>query len=67
MQITQEKMGEDYFYMVDVNGRNLARAINNYSEVFTNVSIFAAQPGYDFQPGYVRKINLYERGEMILF
>ena len=58
VKIKQEKVCGDYFYFVDIDGKELRKIRNTQPMVFYDLKAYAANPWYPAQTGYIRNINI---------
>ena len=58
VKVKQEKVGEDYFYIIDINGKEVGKSYNAEAKDFYDLKVYAANPWYDAQAGSIRNINI---------
>ena len=62
IEVAQEKVGDQYYYSITVDSRNITRDINNDPRVFHQVKVYASDPWYRSQTGYIRNLYIYTKG-----
>ena len=61
VQISQIKSLSNYIYSITINGNVVHNVTNNNTAEFRNVKIFAGDPWFDAQPGFIRNFVLYRK------
>ena len=61
VQISQIKSLSNYIYSITINGNVVHTVTNNNPAEFRNVQIFASDPWYEAQPGFIRNFVLYSK------
>ena len=61
VQISQIKNLSNYTYSITINGNVVHTVTNNNPAEFRNVQIFASDPWYEAQPGFIRNFVLYSK------
>ena len=63
IEIGQKKTDSKYIFYVSVNDEKVHSVRNNHPRELTNVAIFAADPWYTPQPGFIRNLSIETRLE----
>jgi len=63
IEVSQELVGDQYFYTVNVDGNRVTRIVNNKTEVFHDVKVYMSDPWYTPQSGYIRNFNFHSTAQ----
>ena len=58
IKVSQAKTGEHYLYSIEVNGEVMLKANNTTPEEFEKVKVYASDPWYIAQQGYIRRLSI---------
>ena len=58
VKVKQTKIGTEYFYSIDINGKEVRRIKNTQPKEFHGLKAYAADPWYAAQAGSIRNINI---------
>ena len=67
INVSQTKVGEDYQYIVEMNGEVLHTVKNAKPWQFENVKIYISDPWTPAVPGYVRNVYIKGKVKLITF
>lgn len=59
IMVAQEKVGRDYQYMIFINGLRVHCTANRHPKVFKNVLVYASNPYFDGQEGFIRNLVVH--------
>ena len=59
MEVSQEKISDDHYYNVVVNGETIRTAINTAAKTHINATIFTSAPWYEALEGNIQKLTFY--------
>ena len=61
MKILQERHHNgDYVYKIIVNHKEVHRKVNTRASTFAHVRVYASDPWYNPQIGYIRALSFYQ-------
>merc|ERR1719450_223965 len=58
VRVTQQLEGSKYVYRVFINDKQIFTKVNTQPREFRNVNVYAADPWYAAQPGYIRSVDI---------
>merc|ERR1712013_270081 len=59
VEVSQEKISDDHYYNVIVNGETIRTAINTAAKTHINATIFTSAPWYEALEGNIQKLTFY--------
>ena len=62
IRVQQVRRGSYYYYNIYLNGQRKLHVRNTRPRVFRNVKLYAGDPWYYSQPGYIKNIRVGVRG-----
>ena len=63
IRISQELVNQEFKYRISINEIEKLDVENSRAVGFKNVKVFAADPWYPAQPGFVKKLSINVKGE----
>ena len=64
IKVSQTKVGKDYIYTIEINGKQMRKEINRMPAEFENVKVYISNPWNNPQVGYVQGLSI--KGNFIL-
>ena len=65
VEIGQSAEGNAYRYYIKVDGKEEYSIINNDARIFQNVKVYASDPWYAPQSGYIKNLYIDSKGKLI--